>query len=49
MKRICAYTRVPNERGGVRIIGGVEMVRYKNNREGWNNRGGGRGALKNRK
>ena len=30
--------------GGVRIIGGggLEMVRYNNNRGGWNNRGGGR-------
>ena len=27
--------------GGVRIIGGLEMVRYNNNRGGWNNRGGG--------
>ena len=34
------YSRVPK---GVRIIeeGGLEMVRYNNNRGGWNNRGGG--------
>ena len=35
------YSRVPNKRGGVRIIGGgLEMVRYNNNRGGWNNQGG---------
>ena len=35
--------------GGVGIIGGLEMVRYGNNRGGggWNNRGGG--AWRNRK
>ena len=41
------YSRLPNKRGGVRIIGGFEMVRH-NNRWGWNNRGG-EGAWKNRK
>ena len=33
------YSRVPNKRGGVRIIGGLEMVRYNNNRGGRNNGG----------
>ena len=29
------YSRVPNKRGGgVRIIGGLEMARYSNNRGG---------------
>ena len=42
LKRV--YSRVPNKRG-VRIIGGLEMVRHNNNRGGWNNRGGGGGVL----
>ena len=35
------FSRVPNKRGGVRIIGGLEMVRYNYNRGAWNNRGEG--------
>ena len=33
--------------GGVRIIGGLEMVRYNNNRGGWNNREGVLGEIEN--
>ena len=29
--KLFSYSRVPNKRGGVRIIGGSEMVRYNNN------------------
>ena len=34
--------RINGGGGGVRIIGGggLEMVRFNNNRKGWNNRGG---------
>ena len=39
---IIAYSRVPNKRGGgENNRGGLEMVRYNNNRGGWNNRVGG--------
>ena len=41
MKYRLVYSRVPNKRGGVRIIGGggLDMARYNNNRGGWNNWG----------